>query len=168
MFCITLWVLRQKSLETPALDHNFWTRKLSRSSKVSKGSDCSLVSNQNFSEILPSNSLGPGPGKWAKVAWKSSTYDVTHKNQQPLTKNIFFIAKCKTCQVFWAFQQLSTAFSTRVTLTQSHVRSSCFGTNRLIYTKRESVKFETLALYNFELALLLSLGLFILCFQTHT
>ena len=42
------------------LDHNFWTRNLSRSSKVSNDSDCSLVSNKNFSEILPSNSLEPG------------------------------------------------------------------------------------------------------------
>jgi len=25
--------------------------------------DCSLVSNKNFSEILPSNGLGPGPGE---------------------------------------------------------------------------------------------------------
>jgi len=30
----------------------------SRSSKVSKDSDCSLVSNKNFSVILPSNDLG--------------------------------------------------------------------------------------------------------------
>jgi len=28
-----------------------------------KDSDCSLVSNKNFSEILPSNGLSPGPGK---------------------------------------------------------------------------------------------------------
>ena len=33
------------------------------SSKVSKDSDCSLVSSKNFSEILPSNSWHPGPGK---------------------------------------------------------------------------------------------------------
>ena len=48
------------SLGTSALDHIFWTLNLSRSSKVSKDSDCSLVSNKNFSEILPSNGLGPG------------------------------------------------------------------------------------------------------------
>jgi len=41
-------------------DHNFWTRNPSRLSKVSKDSDCSLVPNKNFSEILTSNSLGPG------------------------------------------------------------------------------------------------------------
>ena len=38
------------------------------SSKVSKDSDCGLVSNKNFSEILPSRGLVPGPGEWAKVA----------------------------------------------------------------------------------------------------
>jgi len=32
-------------------------------SKVSKDADCSLVSNENFSEILPSNGLGSGPGE---------------------------------------------------------------------------------------------------------
>jgi len=33
------------------------------SSKVSKDSDYSLISNKNFSKILPSNSLDPGPGE---------------------------------------------------------------------------------------------------------
>ena len=36
---------------------------ISRSSKVSKDSDCSLVSSKNFSELLPSNSWSPGEGK---------------------------------------------------------------------------------------------------------
>ena len=39
------------------LDHNFWTRNRSKSSKVSKDSD----SNKNLSEILPSSGLGLGP-----------------------------------------------------------------------------------------------------------
>jgi len=34
-----------------------------RSPEVSKDSDFSLVSNKNFSKILPSNGLGPGPGE---------------------------------------------------------------------------------------------------------
>jgi len=38
-----------------SLDHNFWTWNPSRSSKVSKDSDWSLVSSKNFSEILPPN-----------------------------------------------------------------------------------------------------------------
>jgi len=45
------------------LYQSFWTRNPSRSSKVSKESDYSLVCNKNFSEILPSNGLGSGPGK---------------------------------------------------------------------------------------------------------
>jgi len=35
-------------------------QQVSKSSKVSKDLDCSLVSNKKFSEILPSNDLGPG------------------------------------------------------------------------------------------------------------
>jgi len=31
-----------------------------------------------------------GEAKWAKVAKKSSTYDVTHKKPAPLSKKIFF------------------------------------------------------------------------------
>ena len=31
-----------------------------------------------------------GQAKWAKVAWKSSTYDVTHKKKRtPQAKNFF-------------------------------------------------------------------------------
>jgi len=48
------------SLSTTALGHDFWTWNPSRSSKVSKDSDCSLLPNKNFSEILSSNILGPG------------------------------------------------------------------------------------------------------------
>ena len=36
----------------------FWLQSI----KVSKDSDCRLVS-KNFSEILPSNGLSPGPGE---------------------------------------------------------------------------------------------------------
>jgi len=34
------------------LDHNFWSRNARKSIKSSKDSDSSLVSNENFSEIL--------------------------------------------------------------------------------------------------------------------
>ena len=34
-----------------------------------------------------------GQAKWAKVAKKTSTYDVTHKNRIPQAKNFFF--KCR-------------------------------------------------------------------------
>jgi len=31
-----------------------------------------------------------GQAKWAKVVWKSSTYDVTHKKPAPPSKKIVF------------------------------------------------------------------------------
>ena len=67
------------------LHQNFWTRNPSRSSKVSKDSDCSLVSSKNFSEILPPNSWCPGPGKVShggqKVLhlWRHSQKNRTHQ-----------------------------------------------------------------------------------------
>jgi len=42
------------------LDHNFRTRNARKSIKVSKDRDHSLVSNEDFSELLPSSS-------WAQV-----------------------------------------------------------------------------------------------------
>jgi len=56
---------------------------------------------------------------------------MTSKNPHPQPK-IFVNAKYRTCRVFWAFEQLSTAFSARVMLTQSHVWSGCFGANCFI------------------------------------
>jgi len=54
------------------------------------------------------------------------TYDFTHKKYEtPNQKNY------KTCQIFWGFAQLSSAFDARLTIVQSYVRSSCFATNRL-------------------------------------
>jgi len=80
-------------LGTTALDHNFWTWNPSRSSKVSKDSDCSLVSNKNFSEILPSNSLGPGPGEVGQGGQKVlHLWRHSQKTCTPLQK-IFF--ECK-------------------------------------------------------------------------
>jgi len=60
------------------------------SSKVSKDSDCSLVSNKNFSEILPPNGWHPGPGKVGQGAQKVPTYEVTHKKNTPPKQKIFF------------------------------------------------------------------------------
>ena len=71
------------------IDHNFWTTKPSKSIKVSKDSNCSLVSNKNLSEILPSSSLGPGLGEMGQ----GSLYLWYHsKKTQPPMKKIFFIA----------------------------------------------------------------------------
>ena len=43
------------------LGRNFWTWNPSKSSKLSKDSDFSLVSDKNLSEILPSSGLGLEP-----------------------------------------------------------------------------------------------------------
>jgi len=50
-----------------------------KSSKVSKNSDFSLVSNENFSEKLPSSGYHSGPHKVGQKNWNYSTYDNTHK-----------------------------------------------------------------------------------------
>ena len=48
----------------------FEPETLAGHAKYLKDSDCSLVSNKNFSEILPSNGLGPGPGEVSQVGLK--------------------------------------------------------------------------------------------------
>ena len=71
-------------------NHNFWMRNPSRSSKVSKESDLSLVSNKNLSKILPSNGLGPGPGEVGQVGLK--VLHLWHHSQRigtPQPKKIF-------------------------------------------------------------------------------
>jgi len=45
------------------LDHNFWTRNARKLIKGSKDLDFSLVSNENFSEILLSSGLGLRPNE---------------------------------------------------------------------------------------------------------
>jgi len=114
-------------IKIPALDCNFWTRNPSRSSRVSKDSDCSLVSNTSFGKHYHLMVWAQCQVKWARVTWITSTYDVTHKKMCNPNQKLFFIANYKTCQVFWAFEEHSTAFGARVTLTQSQVRSGCFG-----------------------------------------
>jgi len=72
------------------LDHNFWTRNPSRSSKVSKDLDCSLVSNKNFSEILPSNSWRPEQVKLGQGGLKVlHLWRHSHKICTPQAKNFF-------------------------------------------------------------------------------
>ena len=73
-----------------SLDHNFWTWNPSRSSKVSKDSDCSLASSKNFSEILPPNGWRPGPGKVGQGGLKVfHLWRHWQKNRTPQAK-IFF------------------------------------------------------------------------------
>jgi len=68
-----------RSFETPALDHSFWTWNPSKSSKLSKDSDCSLVSYKNFSEILPSNAgmtnLFAIAGHFVSYRWVSGPHN---------------------------------------------------------------------------------------------
>jgi len=72
------------------LDHNFWTWNPSRSSKVSKDSDCSLVSNKSFSEILSSHGLSPGPGEVGQGALKVHHLGChSQKIHNPQSKNFF-------------------------------------------------------------------------------
>jgi len=88
-----------KSLGTADLDHNFWTRNLSRSSKVSKDSDCSLESKKkNFSEILPSNGWRPGPGEVGQKVhhlWRHS-----QKKHTPNQKNLFRVQTTRLAASF--------------------------------------------------------------------
>jgi len=75
------------------LDHNFWTRNARKSIKGSKNSDLSLVSNENFSEILRSSSWALGQVRCAEITLKLLhlwRYDVTHKKSATSNQKIFF------------------------------------------------------------------------------
>ena len=90
-------------LSTTALYHNFWTQNLSRSSKVSKDSGCSLVSQKSFSEILPSNGFGPGPGKVGQNCLKVLHLWRHSKNPHPPTKNFFWVQTARLAESFELF-----------------------------------------------------------------
>jgi len=87
------------------LDRNFRTRNPTTLSKVSKDSDRSLVSNKNFSEILPSNGLGSGPGEVGQGCLKSSIYDVTHKKLTTLDQ----ILSLRTTRLAEPFESLNSS-----------------------------------------------------------
>jgi len=71
-------------------DHNFLTWNPSRASKVSKDSDCSLVSSKNFSKILPSNDWCPGPGEVGQGGLKVlHLWRHSQKTRTPQPKNFF-------------------------------------------------------------------------------
>ena len=79
-------------------DHNFWTRNPSRSSKLSKDSNCSLVSNKNFSEILPSNGWRPRPGEVGQKVFHLWCH--SQKNPDPQPKNIFQVQTTRLAESF--------------------------------------------------------------------
>jgi len=60
------------------------------------------------------------------------------KNSSPDQKN-FFECKLEVLLSFLTLEQLSTAFGTRVTLAQSHIRSAFFGVKSLNITGCERV-----------------------------
>jgi len=51
--------------------------------------------------------------KWAMVAWKSSTYDITQNIWNPQSKKFFSSADYKTCHVFWHFDQVRNPYRSR-------------------------------------------------------
>ena len=73
-----------------------WIINPSRSSKVSKDSDCSLVSSKNFSEILPANGWRPGPSKVGQGGLKVlHLWRHSQKTRIPLEAKIFFRVQTK-------------------------------------------------------------------------
>jgi len=60
--------------------------------KLSKDSDCSLVSSKNFSKILSPNSWHPGPGKVGQGGLKVfHLWRHSQKNYTPQAKNFFWV-----------------------------------------------------------------------------
>ena len=72
------------------LDHNFWPRNIRKSIKVSKDSDLSLVSNENFSKTLWPSSWALGQATWAKMTPKLlHLWCQSQKICNPNQKNVF-------------------------------------------------------------------------------
>ena len=90
-----------RQLRTTASDHNFWTRNLSRSFKLSKDSDCSLISNKTSDKYYHLTVWVQGQVMWAKVAWKLIT-SFTIKPQPP--KKLF---RVQTRRLAKSFELLS-------------------------------------------------------------
>ena len=71
--------------------------------------------------------IAQGQVKLAKVAKKSSTYEVTNKKPAPPKQKIFLSANYKTCCVFWHFNQVRKSNRSG----DIPVWSSCFFANHL-------------------------------------
>jgi len=105
------------------LHHNFLTQNPSRSSKVSKDSDCSLVSSKSFSEILPPNGWRPRPGKVGQGGLKVLHLQSHSQKARTPRAKIFFPVQ-KTCHVFWDF--IGSVEHTGEIPVQSHVHLGVF------------------------------------------
>jgi len=73
------------------LDHNFSTRNARKSTKGSKDSDSSLVSNENYSKIFWHSGWALGQVTWAKMTQKLLyLWRQSQKICNPQQKKIFF------------------------------------------------------------------------------
>jgi len=82
-----------------------------------------------LNEILPSNGFAQGQMKWAKQAWKYSTYDVTHKKSK--TKNFFFSLQSWRLAVSFEGMNSSRAQSPgKLCSLPRHVQTVCFSLKR--------------------------------------
>jgi len=75
--------------------------------------------------------LGPGPGEVGQGGLKVLHLWCHWKKSSAPNQKFFSSANYKTCRVFWAFYRVCSAYQTGEIPAQSHVRSSCFCTNRL-------------------------------------
>jgi len=75
------------------LDHKFWTRNVRKSIKGSKDSDSSLVSNNNFGEILEPSAWALGQVTLAKMA--SKLLHLWHHSQKIRKPNQKIFLECK-------------------------------------------------------------------------
>jgi len=109
-----------------------------KSSKVSKDLDCTLVSNQNFSKIIPSIGLGPGPGKVGQGGLK--VFQLWRHSQKILTPQTKIFFRVQTARLVEFFEILtgSVALMDRKN-SRAKPRSSGFHTNRLNKLGYESV-----------------------------
>jgi len=79
-----------------------------------------------LSEVPSSSGLGLGPDEVGQKGLKLlHLWCHSQKIQNPKPKN-FFIADSKICQVFWGFEQLSSAYGAGVILAQRHVQTAGF------------------------------------------
>jgi len=80
-----------------------------------------------FSEILPSKSWRPGPGKVGQGGLKAlHLWYHLQKICIPKSKNIFSSASYKTCRIFWDFDWVGSAYRSGEIPTQSHMRFGVF------------------------------------------